>query len=247
MAVGRRAFEQQQQQIDAGLDLPDGVPELARRAGVDLRDAARARRSAVDSAQCRGRAATRCRSNVGAIPVKKGMLDFVAFRSLDRARADVRPPRERPTARSRDGEGLAARRGRSPASAPVRGAVPLPPDAAHVRGAAAFFGASCTPRRRRGSARRLAYGPGLRNAARAHDRARGARGVHVPLRARHDFVEELQQKLQALRHDFDRNEQQEKAGERTVVLEPRAGEAKGSGTRDQRQGGTPRKAARPGS
>ena len=57
LGVARRVFDQQQQQIDAGLELPDGVPELFRRAGLPPRTCAARRWPR--SARCRGRAATR--------------------------------------------------------------------------------------------------------------------------------------------------------------------------------------------
>ena len=82
--AARRAYEQVAGQLDAGLDLPDGVPELVRRAGVDLRQL---KAHALAKAGAVGwPARTSVPVEVGAIPIKKSVLDVVSFRSLERVR-----------------------------------------------------------------------------------------------------------------------------------------------------------------
>ncbi|MBL8724258.1 MAG: dynamin family protein [Planctomycetes bacterium] len=92
--AGRRTFEQQQAQAHAGLDLPHGLAELLRRAGVDLR-ALRAAALAELSA-CRFAGGSTVPVDPDAIPLKKGMVDHVLFRSLEAVRRRLFGPRERP-------------------------------------------------------------------------------------------------------------------------------------------------------
>ncbi|MCB9879604.1 MAG: dynamin family protein [Planctomycetes bacterium] len=82
--AGMRAFEQCTAQANAGLDLPDGVDDLAHRAGVDLR---RLRVDALTSLGAIGWPAhAKVPVDVRKIPVKKGVVDHLAFRSLDKVR-----------------------------------------------------------------------------------------------------------------------------------------------------------------
>ncbi|MEZ6038679.1 MAG: dynamin family protein [Planctomycetota bacterium] len=82
--AGLRAFEQCTTQANAGLDLPDGVDDLAHRAGVDLR---RLRQDALTSLGAIGWPAhAKVPVDVRKIPVKKGVVDHLAFRSLDKVR-----------------------------------------------------------------------------------------------------------------------------------------------------------------
>jgi hypothetical protein len=97
LAAGRRAFEQQLGQADAGIDAPDEVWDLLQRADIDLRHLktqALAGLGAVlwpteDSVPV----------DVAAIPIKKGMLDLVAFRSLDKVRERVFGAADKPDAK----------------------------------------------------------------------------------------------------------------------------------------------------
>jgi GTPase Era involved in 16S rRNA processing len=84
LEAGRKAFEQVVGQSDAGFELPDGMAELCRRAGIDLRQLK------VQALGALGKvgwaSAPRVPVDVNAIPIKKGVLDLVAFRSLDKVR-----------------------------------------------------------------------------------------------------------------------------------------------------------------
>ncbi|MFT4511897.1 MAG: GTPase Era involved in 16S rRNA processing [Planctomycetota bacterium] len=87
LEAAAKAFAQAGSQMDAGLDLPDGISELTRRAGVDLRVM---RSHALDSL---GPVAWPKHAvvpvDVRTIPVKKSVLDRISFRSLDKVRARV--------------------------------------------------------------------------------------------------------------------------------------------------------------
>lgn len=84
LAAGRRAFDQQLGQPLTGLELADEDAELLQRAGVELR---RLRALALA-----GLGAVAWPTNgavpvdVASIPIKKGVMDVVAFRSVDRVR-----------------------------------------------------------------------------------------------------------------------------------------------------------------
>lgn len=82
--AGSKAFEQSGQQIDAGFDLPDGISELARRAGIDLRALRAHAYESVGKVQWPKHAAVPV--DVRKIPIKKGVMDRLAFRSLDKVR-----------------------------------------------------------------------------------------------------------------------------------------------------------------
>lgn len=87
LGAGRRAFDQMVGQADAGLELPAGVPELARRAGLDLR--ATIVQSLAKLGAVGWPKTTAVPVDVAAIPLKRSVLDVVAFRSLDRVRERV--------------------------------------------------------------------------------------------------------------------------------------------------------------
>lgn len=106
--AGRRTFEQQQTQPNAGLDLPDGLPELLRRAGADLR-AVRAAALA-ELGACRFALGDTVPVDPAAIPLKKGLLDQVLFRALETVRQRLFGARERPD-RKIPGKEKAARLG----------------------------------------------------------------------------------------------------------------------------------------
>ncbi|MGE3175170.1 MAG: dynamin family protein [Planctomycetota bacterium] len=91
--VGRRALEQTLAQADAGLDLPAAVIDLCERRGIDLR-ALRTRALAALGTAPAG--ADEVPVDLEAIPLKKGLLDRVTFRSLDAVRRRLFGPPERP-------------------------------------------------------------------------------------------------------------------------------------------------------
>jgi len=82
--AGERAFEQNVVQLDGGLDLPDGIAELARRADVDLRLLQQNALAELGKVAWPQRAIVPV--DVRTIPVKKGVMDRLAFRSLDKIR-----------------------------------------------------------------------------------------------------------------------------------------------------------------
>ena len=92
--AANKAFAQATAQPDAGLDLPDGITELARRSGIDLRDLRTAALDSIGSVQWPKRAVVPV--DVHAIPVRKGVLDRISFRSLDKVRLRLFGPAERP-------------------------------------------------------------------------------------------------------------------------------------------------------
>lgn len=94
LAAARRTFDQTASQLDAGLDLPDGIPELVRRAGIDLRQLKAQALAAVGTVPWP--ASTSVPVDLGALPLKKSMLDVVAFRSLDRVRERLFGPASKP-------------------------------------------------------------------------------------------------------------------------------------------------------
>jgi GTPase Era involved in 16S rRNA processing len=86
-AAGRRAFEQMLGQNEAGLELPAGVPDLLRRAAVDLRATLAAALGKVGPVGWPKHTAVPV--DVAQIPLKRHVLDVVSFRSLDRVRERV--------------------------------------------------------------------------------------------------------------------------------------------------------------
>ena len=96
-AAGKRAFEQLLGQADAGLDLPAGVPELLRRAGVDLRPLLA--KALASLGPVGWPATTAVPVDVASIPLKRHVLDVVTFRSLERVRERVFGPAAKPDAK----------------------------------------------------------------------------------------------------------------------------------------------------
>jgi len=94
LAAGRRALDQQLLQNDSGLDLPDEITELLDRAGVEVRDLRVAGVAALGAVTWP--AAAGVPVDVAAIPIRKGVLDLVSFRSVDRVRERIFGPAGKP-------------------------------------------------------------------------------------------------------------------------------------------------------
>lgn len=84
LAAGRRALDQQLLQNDCGLDLPNEVGELLDRAGIGVRELRIAGVAALGAVTWP--ASANVPVDVNTIPIKKGVLDLVSFRSVDRVR-----------------------------------------------------------------------------------------------------------------------------------------------------------------
>ena len=94
LAAGRRVFDQQQMQPDAGLDLPGGTADLLRRAGIDLRNLRVRALTSLGAVVWQGQATVPV--DLDAMPVKKGVMDLVAFRSLDSVRQRLFGSKQKP-------------------------------------------------------------------------------------------------------------------------------------------------------
>lgn len=94
LGAGKRIFDQLLGQIDAGLELPAGVPDLVRRAGVDLRQTLQQSLGKLGGVAWPAR--TTVPVEVGHIPLKRNVVDVVAFRSLDKVRERVFGPTGKP-------------------------------------------------------------------------------------------------------------------------------------------------------
>ncbi|MBL8751393.1 MAG: dynamin family protein [Planctomycetes bacterium] len=94
LAAGRRVFDTQLGQTDAGLELDDDTASLFHRAGIDARIVRARGLAALGALQWPTAAAVPV--DVAAIPIKKGVLDVVAFRSLDRVRERLLGPANKP-------------------------------------------------------------------------------------------------------------------------------------------------------
>jgi len=94
LAAAMRSFEQQQAQGDAGLDLPGGVRELLRGAGIDPQELKAKALTQLGNVVWSGLATVPV--DAGEIPVRRGMLDLLAFRSLDRVRERLFGPASKP-------------------------------------------------------------------------------------------------------------------------------------------------------
>lgn len=84
MEAGQKAFDQASAQIDAGLELPDGVSDLVRRAGVDLRDLRAETLNELGRVQWSKEATVPV--DVRSIPVRKSFVDRLTFRTTDKVR-----------------------------------------------------------------------------------------------------------------------------------------------------------------
>lgn len=94
LAAGLRCFEQQQAQLDAGIDLPDGIAELLRRADIDLRHLKL--HTLAELGPVAWRDTPRVPIDLDSLPVRRSMLDVVAFRSLDKVRQRLFGPAAAP-------------------------------------------------------------------------------------------------------------------------------------------------------
>lgn len=205
-AAGKRVFDQLQQQIDGGLDLPDGLPELARRAGIDVRATKAQCLAALPPVAWQGRHTVPV--DVAAIPLRKGVLDVVTFRSLDKVRLRLFGPNEKPDVKI-PGKDKAARLGE--------------PGRLFLHQCVAQFRADLAPRTV--AVLRERFGPTLRNAvvAALRDRLAGyeprllqrqreleaerARlaAVAAPLQHLAGITQSLQPRLQELGREFDQD------------------------------------------
>ena len=84
LRAGKRALEQAPSQPSAGLDLPQGVGDLLHRFGIDLRSVRQQALASLGAPAWKGRATVPI--DPDQIPIKRGMLDVVAFRSVDKVR-----------------------------------------------------------------------------------------------------------------------------------------------------------------
>lgn len=89
-----RAFETQQGHVGAGLELPNGTAELLRRAGVDLRERKAKALAGLGPVPFGGELTVPV--DLSAFPVKRSLVDVVAFRSLDKVRERLFGPSQHP-------------------------------------------------------------------------------------------------------------------------------------------------------
>ncbi len=108
LTAGRRTFEQQLGQADAGIDAPDEVWDLLQRADIDLRSLKTRALAGLGAVVWPNEGSVPV--DVMSIPIKKGMLDLVAFRSLDRVRERLFGAASKPDAKI-PGKDKAARLG----------------------------------------------------------------------------------------------------------------------------------------
>jgi energy-coupling factor transporter ATP-binding protein EcfA2 len=221
LAAGRRTFEQVAGQLDAGLDLPDGVAELSRRAGIDLRQLKAHALASLGAVAWPTR--TTVPVDVAAIPLKKSVLDVVAFRSLDRVRERLFGPTTKPDAKI-PGKEKAARLG-DPGRLHLHQCVAqfraqlLPETVAALRD---YFGARCSQAMVDALRARFAsYAPRLRQ---RQDELRAEHAqlaaVLAPLTALAAAAAQRVPQLQELGKAFDHEVQQPVAGAKVVVIEP---------------------------
>ncbi|MBX3463063.1 MAG: dynamin family protein [Planctomycetes bacterium] len=95
--AGRRAFVQQLDKPDAGVDLPEETADLLARAGIDLRELKA--RALADLGAVAWPNDGRVPVDLAQIPIKRGVLDLVTFRSLDRVRERLFGPAPKPDAK----------------------------------------------------------------------------------------------------------------------------------------------------
>lgn len=93
-AAGRRAFDAMVGQADAGLDLPDGIPELLRRGGIDLRQVLA--QAVAGLGRVQWPKGTMVQVDLAQLPLKRSVVDVVAFRSLAAVRTRVLGPADKP-------------------------------------------------------------------------------------------------------------------------------------------------------
>jgi len=243
LTAARRAFDQQQQQFDAGLDLPVGIPELMRRAGIDL---ATIRDEALESlgpVQWEGSASVPV--EVRAIPIRRGIFDYVTFRSLGRVRIHLfggldTPDRKVPGREKASRLGEAGRLHLHQCVAQFRTDL-TPRTVAVVRN---YFGGMLQRTAAAAIAEKLTtYEPELLAQQRDLESQRARlMALCDPLQRVATSSTDLKQKLVALRHQFDRDTV---ALEKDVVLEPQPPHAKAPGRRESSRRGTKRHPSRP--
>jgi energy-coupling factor transporter ATP-binding protein EcfA2 len=93
-AAGRRAFDAMVGQADAGLDLPEGLPELLRRAGIDIRQTLA--QAVASLGRVQWPKGTMVQVDLTQLPLKRSVVDVVAFRSLAAVRTRVLGPADKP-------------------------------------------------------------------------------------------------------------------------------------------------------
>jgi len=94
LAAGRAAAEQTIQQADAGLDLPAELAELLQDCDIDLRRLRSQALAGLAAPPWRGKPVVPV--DVHAIPIKRGVLDVVAFRSVDKVRHRLFGDKDKP-------------------------------------------------------------------------------------------------------------------------------------------------------
>lgn len=219
LAAGRRAFEQQLQQIDAGLDLPDGIAELVRRAGGDLRQLKQHALAGLGAVAWRGDGTVTV--DVRGIPIKKGMFDVVAFRSVDKVRDRLFGPAAKPDVKI-PGKEKAARLGEP-------GRLHLHQCVAQFRGELspqttgtlhAFFGEQLQTAAAQALQQVLRdYLPRIAShLVKVHAERQRLLALATPLRHLRDTTGELSQRLTALGTQFDK--EFVPMPEKPIVLEP---------------------------
>ncbi|MGB3968110.1 MAG: dynamin family protein, partial [Planctomycetota bacterium] len=93
-AAARRSFDQTLGQPDCGLELPAGVPDLLRRAGIDLRGTVGQTLAKLGAPAWPK--TTSVPVDFAQIPLKRSMLEVMAFRSLEHVRERVFGPAAKP-------------------------------------------------------------------------------------------------------------------------------------------------------
>lgn len=94
LEAAEKSFSKSSAQIDNGCDIPEGVRELNRRAGIDIRALRLQALESLGGVQWPKRAVVPVAP--GTIPVKKGLLDRLCFRSLDKVRLRLFGPFDKP-------------------------------------------------------------------------------------------------------------------------------------------------------
>jgi hypothetical protein len=218
--AGQRAFEQLGLQVDAGLDLPDGLPELVRRAGIDLR---RLKESALaDIGEIGWSEPATVPVDLDRIPLRKGVFDVVAFRSLHKVRARLFGPADKPDHKIPGKEkakhlGEAGRLHLHQCVSQFRAAL-LP---ATVAATSEHFGTAFTAAAAAALRKGLeAYLPRLaEKAAKLQSERTRLAAVAGPIESLHALALDLRPKLDALDAQFSR-ETTEQPAEAPVVLVP---------------------------
>ena len=218
--AGTRAFEQTLGQPNAGLDLPAGIPELTERAGIDLRALNANALAAMGSVSWPKR--TDVPVKVDQIPIKKGMVDRIAFRSLDRIRDRLFGPSKQPDTKlpARDKAARLGDPGRlhlHQCVARFRAAL-LPQTVDTLQ---QFFGANLyTAASQQLRAQLAAYGPQLQQrAAKLEAERKQLLALATPLRKLNSDAQETLPKLTALATQFVREATITPAA-KDVVIDP---------------------------